>query len=160
MSESTDGILCYGFLLGDEEGLELPWDGEEFNGDEEGWWAFGVHGDIFRPVAERPYNDEGYYNPGFADGDPRIQAYHDERAAHIKSVPKMPLDLVNTCSEEYPMWIAAVPDTLITASRGDPVVVSDSLGTPDVTELRKFLAIYLPDIELGDPTWLLGSYWG
>lgn len=36
MTTSTDGILCYGFII--NEGVDLPWNAEEYDRDFDSWY--------------------------------------------------------------------------------------------------------------------------
>lgn len=153
MGVSTDGQICYGIQL--EEDAELPWD-ETHDGDIDEWWleASGWV-DIYKP-----WTAEGNYAPGWTEADPRFAAYYADRKAWVEAHP-LPVEMVNCCSGDYPMWIAAVPGTSYSASRGYPekffphelMIPGDALDA-----LREFLERY--DIETdGEPAWYLSSYW-
>jgi len=47
MGVSTDGQICFGIALDDDEATKFPWDTDEHDGDIEHWWLY----------------EEGYENP-------------------------------------------------------------------------------------------------
>ena len=179
MGVSTDGLICYGILLGE---VEFPWDDED--DDIEEWWAFTVHGEGYAQTIF-PFDEDGDWNTaaGFSEEKHRsrdleqrvlLNNYHDERSAHKKSVPALPIKMVNTCSDSAPVWIAAVPGSHMSASRGypvqfDPKELDRPLTYEALKGLRDFLQKYYVDwmleehdeeVELAEPAWYLGSYWG
>jgi hypothetical protein len=158
MGVSTDGQICFGVAL--EEESYLPWHGDEWEGDIEDWWLFEVCG------YERPFelfDEVGNYINGVKPDEDKLDEYFALRSAFREKHP-MPVELVNCCSGEYPMWIAAVPHSVLSASRGFPLVFNPSdlhsrITSQDVELLGKFCEDYL---ELTDYTmqWYLSSYWG
>jgi hypothetical protein len=131
MGTSTDGQICYGIIT--DEDNEFPWDGDEFEGDEEEWWAWETG---WEPT------DECQYSFQWNEKHP------------------MPFKLVNYCSGDFPMWIVAVPETVINANRGYPKSFDPArltVSTEGLEAFKEFLAKY--SIE-GDAKWWLSSYWG
>lgn len=154
MGVSTDGQICFGVLF--EDGYEFPWDADEFEGFEEDWWR-SVNGYI--PL-HKPYTEDGNYAPGWGQNDPRLDEHYKHKQAWEDEHP-LPFELVNYCSGEYPMYILAIPGTVITAYRGVPVEIQPSL-TIDKKALDRFndlCAKFNIEFEQG-PCWWLSSYWG
>lgn len=149
MGQSTDGILLFGVVF--EEGFEFPWDDHD---DIEDWWR-EVSG--FRPTFS-PYTPEGEYAEGVKSGDPRIDAYYSERRQWDAAHP-LPVELVNVCSGDYPIYALAVLGTVTRARRGYPEPITRQLGDVFPEPLVEFCEAH--GIEMpGDAGWLLASYWG
>lgn len=107
MGVSTDGILCFGVAF--EDGYNFPWwpqDDNEEDGDQDfdDWWAAQT-GIAHPPV---PFSDES---------KPAYHAYWD---AKRKALETCPVELVNYCSCDCPMYILAARDSVTNASRGYP----------------------------------------
>ena len=154
MGLSTDGQICFGVLLPDPDDMdgEYPW-----GDDLEEWWR-GETG--YHPPFEL-FTPEGDYIDGKEPSKDRIRAYFDARREWDAAHP-LPVELVNACSCDYPLWIAAVPGTVRTAGRGRPVTFEPSglVADPEKTAaLVAFLAKYLPG-EHEDPAWHLSSNMG
>jgi hypothetical protein len=155
MGVSTDGQICFGNVY--EEGFEFPWDAEPFDGDYEEWWrkerGFQHSFEI--------YDEEGEYLNGVRPAPESIDAYHKEQLDFDTANP-FPLELVNYCSGDYPMWILAVPSSCRSNNRGyaerfnpSELVVTDE----EVKVLHDFCVKYdlIPEEDAG---WYLTSYWG
>ncbi len=153
MSTSTDGRLCYGIAF--EEDFEFPWGDSEIDD----WWTYTVHG--FKHSFEL-FDADGNYLNGREPSKEASRRYFDERRAFDAGVPKIPVELVNYCSGDYPMYALAVPGTVRTSSRGSQTSIDPASLTVSDDEragLLKFLADH--GIEApADPAWLLTSYWG
>lgn len=152
MGVTTNGQICFGILL--EEGAELPWDDAEV----QEWWR-KVRG--FKNPHEDPFDGAGDYKPGFSYKDPRITTYYDAQAAWDKTNPA-PVELVNCCSGDYPIWIIAHPGTVTTANRGFPTALSENalvLPPASAEVLAAFCTQYGIEFE-GEARWYLSSYWG
>lgn len=165
MGVSTDGQICYGVLLGEEGEGELPWidEGESY-GDLDEWWLSVVLG--FRPSLEI-YNEQGDYKDGKEPSKEVIDAYYKERRDFIESHPKIPVEVVNSCSGDYPQWILAIPRTVKKAHRGYPeqfVPGSLKVTQKEHDELIAFCEkhkIEPANANIGTVTgWWLSSYWG
>jgi hypothetical protein len=159
MSVSTDAILFYGWCI--EEGTELPWDDEKYDGDIDEWWR-AVNGYV--PPFEPFDDDGGGYAEGFSEDDPRVDEYFEHRRAWDEDHP-LPFELVCHCSNECTMYGIAVLGTNVTASRGYPKRVRRShvsLTKRILRELDKtIVACVKHGVELkGPPKWWLCSYWG
>lgn len=152
MGLSTDGQLSFGYVF--EEGYEFPWDSEEFEGDIDEWWR-NVKG--FESTVEYPYDEAGNYKEGFSSKSPEIKTYYDEMTEWDKANP-LPVQLVNYCSEEYPMYILAAKHMV--ANRGYPNKVSLA-DLSDIAEahvrLQNFLAEFSIEPE-GEFGWWLSSH--
>lgn len=154
MGVSTDGQICFGIMF--EEGAEFPWD-EDFGGDIDEWW---MHVTGYVPSIH-PYTGDGKYAPGFSEHDPRIKEYYDEQRAWEKEHP-CPIELVNYCSADCPMYIIAVPRTCNSCRRGYPEKFDPTDLTVKASEgegLLEFCAKHGIEVE-GKPEWYLSSYWG
>jgi len=153
MTVSTDGQICYGIRI--PEGAALPW--EKWDNDIENWWLFGVCG--YRNPFEL-YNDRGEYLDGVRPPQETIERYYATRRAFQTDYP-MPVTLVNCCSHEYPIYIVAIPRTVISAHRGDPQEIHPR-GLTITEHERDLLIRFCKDhgIEtIGHPTWWLSSLW-
>ena len=152
MGVSTNGQLCYGVLF--EEGFEFPWD--EYD-DIEDWWA-KVKG--FTPTVY-PYNSEGDYAEGINAKSPEIDIYHNEKSEWEKANP-IPVELVNYCSCDYPMYILTVPSANYYNSRGDAVGIDPTKLLDEQGEAHDILIQFLKEFEIeyeDEPCWLLSSLW-
>lgn len=161
VSVSTDGQICFGVMLGEEGDVELPWidDAETWDNDPEEWWTKEVLG--FKHSFE-VFDERGEYLKGFTRKDPRVDKYFDEEFQFKKTAPKMPFELVNCCSGDYPMWILAIPSTTMSASRGYPVKFDPAklvVNPIELSQLLEFCEKYGIEYD-GDPKWWLSSYYG
>lgn len=155
MSVSTDGQICFGIALG--EGIELPWEDEDGDGYIESWWR-DVQG--YKPPFEM-YNDRGSYIGGVTPSEEKHREYYDHQYAFEKTHP-LPVELVNYCSGDYPIYILAVPDSVKCAGRGYPKLFDPAELTvtkAEVDALLEFCADYGIEYD-GEPQWWLSSYWG
>lgn len=162
MGTSTDGIICYGWNVGEDP---LPWDGD-FNGDEDKWWK-DVNG--YQNPLWSPYTPDGelvpelaaqQVNPWDQVSDPRIDEYHAFSRQWAKENP-FPVELVNTCSGDCPMYIMAVAGSVTRCLRGYPESFDPSKLVFDEKEFeiaQNFL--WEHKIETGEPRWWLASFWG
>lgn len=161
MGVSTDGEISFGFVF--EEGFAFPWDCEEsegkpWHGSLDDWWR---HVNGFEHKLPDPYDEHGNYKPGFSKDSPGLHEYHQEAIDWDRANP-LPVNEVNYCSGDYPMYMLAVPDVGLTARRGCPEVITE--GTLTVREQQKsalieFCKKYGITTD-GEPKWWLTSYWG
>ncbi|MCH9664674.1 MAG: hypothetical protein K0U41_02370 [Gammaproteobacteria bacterium] len=133
MGTTTKAILCWGVNLGEE----LPAWAEDFSFEE---WILEESG---FPEWTKDSSDN----------------YFEERN---KILEEYPVTLVKHCCEGYPMYILAVPGTVITANRGYPEEIHpDTMPSVsakqrmDLINWSKEHGVTLPD----EPKWLLCSYW-
>lgn len=155
MGVSTDGQLCFGILF--EEGYSFPWDDDEYEGDLEKYWR-SLKG--FVNPLEFPYDEKGYYKPGFSFNDPRVRSYYEAANDWDKDNP-IPITLVNYCSGDVPMYIIATKN--ISASRGSPGVIDPNFLNTDYEEEKKKIFDFLSACGIEtteEPKWYLSSYWG
>lgn len=158
MSTSTDGQICYGIMF--DEDYEFPWSADDYeDGDISDWWR-DVNGYV-NPI-ESPFTDDGDYKPGYHQNDPRIDQYFAGQSAWDKLNP-LPIELVNYQSGDYPAYIIAIPSTVKTANRGNPIVFSPGIelvvSGQDRQALIDFCTKYGLEIN-APPSWYLSSYWG
>jgi hypothetical protein len=153
MGTSTNGQLCYGTAF-DEE-FEFPWG----DGEIEDWWTYTVHG--FKHSFELFDADGNFLNGREPPKDDEVSRYFEERRVFDAS-HRIPVELVNYCSGDYPMYAIAVSSTVRTSTRGSPTVVDPAslvVTHDERAELLKFFADH--GIEATEPpAWLLTSYWG
>ena len=154
MGTSTNGQICYGIMFEDE--YEFPWDSDEYDGDIDDWWLRAVLG--YKPSFEL-YNADGNWIDGIKPAKEKKDAYFQELRDFKAQNPKIPVELVNYCSGDFPMWILAVPSSCIEAYRGDPLAFQDlSVGWKDTEALFKFCNDY--GLSGSNAHWWLSSYWG
>lgn len=154
MSISTDGQICYGVLF--EDGQIFPWDED---GDIEDWWVYKALN--FRHSVEI-YTKNGEHEKGIVQE--QIDKYFDEKHDFVKN-NKLPVELVNYCSGDYPSYILAIPSTYKNCSRGYPQEFEPKdliVNQEEEKALLDFIANYVEvdkDTEV-QPKWYLSSYWG
>ena len=165
MSVSTDGQICYGIYFG--EGFSFPW--EKYS--EYKWWR-KVNG-YKRPFDLYTEGDADYIG-GVRPPQQKIDEYW-EHCHQWEEVHPFPVKLVNYCSGDYPMYILAVPESVISNSRGCPqefdpakLQVTEEQKQSLIDFCEKYLGeaieennseSYNEKIEL-KPAWFLSSYWG
>lgn len=154
MGVSTNGIIFYGLVF--EEEFEFPWD--DYDNDIDDWWK-EVKG--FTPTFN-PFTPDGNYVNGVKEKDPRVDVYFNEMRTW-EAVNPIPVEIVDYCSNEYPMYALAVPGTVVECRRGCPTEISISTLDWDVTKERlmwEFLEEYGIEHEDQKMKWYLASYWG
>ncbi len=155
MGVSTDGQICYGICF--EEDTVFPWDAEEFDGDIEDWWVDGANG--YKPPFE-VYDEKGNYLNGVKPSEETLSAYYAPRWKFKKEHP-LPIEMVNGCSRDYPVWILAAKGLTLSANRGYPksfepsALVATGKQTVDLIE---FCKIHDIDTNGAEPKWWLSSY--
>lgn len=156
MSTTTDGQICFGIDLG-EDYHELPWYTEEYEHDIEAWWMDVK--DYKRPF--KVYTEDGMdYLDGMRD-DTKVKEYFRHQRDWLTSNP-IPIEMVNTCSMDYPMYIIATPKSIRNVNRGYPEPFKPQelkVTLAESSALISFCKEY--DIEIdSEPQWYLSSYWG
>lgn len=163
MGVSTDGQLCYGIPF--PEGFEFPWGGKS----ESTWWR-EVNG--YKPPFML-YDEDGDYLNGNKPTEDLIDKYYDHQHAWEKANP-LPIELVNYCSGDYPMYMIAVKGSLTNNSRGfaqkiNPaeLVVTDEQKQILLDFIEKYIkgSVEEYDEEWSEKIkleadWYLTSYWG
>lgn len=132
MGVSTNAVLVFGIDIGED----LPEFLEDFDGDFD---------DFLADYSGLPkWGEEGH------DFDKTVAWNND-----------FPVELVQHCSYEYPMYILAVRGTESTARRGYAAeidVASMQIDNVKILQLKNFCEQY--NIEWQEPKWLLCSMWG
>lgn len=157
MGVSTDGQICYGVILDEDE--ESPWQDEIFDGDIDEWWVYYILG--FKHSFEI-YTQAGEYINGVEPSKDRINQYYQEKRDFEQANQKLPVELVNYCSGDYPMYILAIPDTCNSARRGYPEKFNPgklTVTSEQIQVLLDFCEKYAIKYK-GEPAWYLSSYWG
>jgi len=159
MGVSTNGQICYGVVF--EEGYEFPWGKDGEDGGIEDWWM-EING--YKPPFEI-YDENGDYIDGKRPPTEKMDQWYESRIAWKKQNP-LPVEMINYCSIDYPMWILAVPNIGIRCHRGDPTPFElRELGdTPEsfsanAKAMMEFLTKHNLKYREG-PGWFLSSYWG
>jgi hypothetical protein len=157
MSVSTDGQICFGVILDEEE--EYPWQIKEYDDDIDDWWIFDVLG--FSHSFEM-FTPQGEWIGGKEWPEEKRDQHYQEKRDFEQANPKLPVVLVNYCSGDYPMWILAIPETCNSARRGYPekfnpsdLIVTDEQKQKLIEFCQKYGVKYQ-----GNPEWYLSSYWG
>jgi len=164
MGVSTDGQISFGILF--EEGYEFPWDCEAHDGDVEDWWIYKVCG-YKNPI--ELYDGKGEYINGREPSKEESDLYYDTKRKFFEAHP-IPVELVNYCSGDYPMYMVALPNSCMSNSRGDPKEIDLQKLTvteEDKAKLIEFCEKHCKPSEDSccefpemKPKWYLSSYWG
>jgi len=150
MSGSIDGEISYGIFVGEDE---FPWDAEQHEGYLEDWWR----------------ETKGYTEPFelYGDDGKRLPRYTDDDAsryyAHGRewdNAHPLPIEMVNVCSGDCPMWIVAVPSTVRRCGRGSPTDFDPRELSVPVEGMGRFDAFCKEHGIVGEQKWWLSSYWG
>lgn len=163
MGQSTDGQICFGVAF--PEGFEFPWDtNAQYDGDIENWWK---HLKGFVPLFEM-WDERGNYK----DGKEPSKEEKDKYYAHMRKWDKdnpVPIEMINYCSGDCPMYMIAVTSSVKKNNRGYPKAfdpVKLIVMPEEVRVLKEFIEKYV-DVESIDdkdfdpvPRWYLSSYWG
>lgn len=150
MGTSTDGVLSFGVAF--EEDFEFPW-GEQ---DIDDWWEDEMS---FTPT-KQPWDKDGAPSPNLTEAD--ITLYFKEKREWGAANP-LPVELVNYCSGDCPMYILAVPGTETRASRGSVEEIVPRNMVVDQEAIDKYLRFcneYGIRLPIGRLRWLLSGYWG
>lgn len=151
MGTSTNGQICYGLVF--EEGHEFPWDINDEGIDD--WWTFKICG---YEHSKECYGEAGRL-PGITEAD--IDVYFKERREFDMQNP-LPIKLLNYYYGDCPMYILAVPSSVISNRRGymkefDPAGLTVTAEEEAaLLEFCKKHEIQLPSL----PKWFLTSYCG
>lgn len=113
MGVSTDAHICYGILF--EEGFEFPWEQDQDDSLED-WWL-EING--YKPPFEL-FDEHGNYLDGKEPTIEKSQEFYDHEVRFLRT-HKIPINLVNCCSGNYPIYIVAIPSTVLKANRGYPI---------------------------------------
>jgi len=154
MGTSTNGLIFYGIAFDEEH--EFPWS-TEFE-EIEDWWIYGFHG--FKHSFEL-FDAEGGYLNGREPSKEESGRYFAESRLFFENNP-LPVELVNYCSGDCPMYALAARGSVITAKRGHPIEFDPrSLSVAD--DASDVILKFCSDHGIQPPKppeWLLASYWG
>ena len=137
MGVSTDGILCFGIQLGDEDDVPGWLDGHEDGPLEK------IDDIILKLGGHRVERRE---NESYSDWSKKANAARE----------CVGVELVHHCSGDYSMYILAAKGTVTSAARGYPEEPTMTVSPEQVAKLRKFASAYGVNDE---PKWLLCSLW-
>lgn len=158
MGSSPRGILFFGVQLSrDEE--DLPWDSEEFDGDEDSWWR-NINGFV-NPVDD-PFDDLGNYRPGYFQNDPRVGEYFDAQRKWEEEHP-FPFELVRLGYCDEPEYALAVKGQTKEAEWSECVEINHDSLLPMENEAEALIAfcnahsIEIVEEKVG---WFLSSFYG
>jgi hypothetical protein len=157
MSVSTDGKICFGSLF--EEGFEFPWDKYKDNpGDIEDWWIYEVLG--YKNPFEI-YDENGEYINGERPDENRVDEYYKCRREFLMG-NQVPVELVNCCSCDCPIYIISIPGSKQRCSRGYPIEIDfEKMFVSDEQKkaLIEFIETYITTTDYEEPKWYLASLW-
>lgn len=158
---SFEALLVFGIPL--VEGTDLPWreDPDDPAEDDEvkDWW---VKETGFEPTVQ-VWTADGNYLDGFDDDSPEIEQYFVELRAHLKKNP-LPVEVVEHCGSEHPMYVLAPPGVVIRANPGDLVSLGEAMAAAiekgvDHRSVREFARKYFgDDVADADMKWWLCAY--
>lgn len=162
MGTSTDGQICYGIQF--EEGYSFPWLKKEYDNEIGVWWLYKVHG--YKDPCQL-FDAEGNFVEGRKPSEAVIEAHFTARDKARSEYP-LPVVEMNYCSGSSPMYILAIPSSVLCNSRGFPVVFSPAklqVSTEETAALIAFCRRYCQPREGEEfpamkPRWYLTSYWG
>jgi hypothetical protein len=149
MTTSTDGILAYGFDLGEYYGFE--WDDDT---PRPAW----VDSDDYEAAENALIAANGFTDPEPDFGTDR-EGWLSWSQRRDDAKKALGIEMVMHCSDSCTMWILAAKH--YTASRGYPKEVN--LDLPEGADERlawavDVLGLYM--FEGQQPKWLLASWWG
>ena len=162
MGVSTDGIICFGIEIEEDE---APW--QEDYEEIDDWW---LDVNNFQNPFRNPYDESGEHDNWIKEKYPNmtdrqisdteeVENFFDAKRKWQKENP-IPVDLVWHCSYDYPMFILAVKGTKINASRGYPRRFSlKNISAEEIKTLTDFCKKYKIEFE-EEPSWILCSMWG
>jgi hypothetical protein len=149
MGISTDANVSFGIEV--EEGFEFPW-GEAW--DIENWLMEKLG---YKPPHTHLYDDQHCRTKEWNEKQSNENWDHK----HKWEEDNIPIEFVNTCSGDEPMWIIAVPGTVQTVYRGYPMPLN--LKEPNTEAVSRFLDFLnehgLP-LKETEPRWYLSSFYG
>lgn len=155
MGMATNGVLVYGYNLGDGDDWAIEEAGE--NGE----WVPDWANDPDDPDIVEDAGKHLLASVGFVETDWRADGYRDRKKA---AEARLGVELESYCSSQYPMW--ALSAHTITCYRGDAKVVDfpalDALRVEQDWDARLRHALTALGITPTQekPYWLLLSYMG
>lgn len=155
MGISTNGQICFGILFPEE--YAFPWDKY---GDEEEWWLKDVL--KYKPPFEI-FDSKGEYIDGVKPPKETIDKYYEYRRNFINKSNAFPVDIVNCCSCDYPIYIMSVKSSFMFCYRGNPAdfdLKDLFVSQDDRDKLIQFCEMYCKtdeDFPVMEPKWYLSS---
>jgi len=152
MGQSTDAILCWGIVLTEDEGSEIPWeDAAELAGyddpvDDE-YLAFALCG-IAKPTSD------------YGDNKDEHKEYWTKKREALAAYG---VEVLTHCSYEYPLYMLIVSASEVRASRGYPKdILKTDLDAPEANNWQELLneACEKLGMEPQAGGWRLCSLWG
>lgn len=146
MGQSTDGLVAFGFDLGEQEELpEALLEAGRQDGDGFEWQSVvSVLTDLTPPGVEWE--------------DTFVQVYRDYWAKQREATENHPLEMVCHCSGECPMWFLAVRGTVTRAKRGFPQPVEmPAVSDEAIKALHGFCERF--GLKWQEPRWHVFSMW-
>ncbi len=155
MGTRTDAVLFFGII---------PKDGKEYVEDFSEWedWEERVLRSLGLEDDSNFFTKDGEY--ALPDGDKRKEAEKKYDAWHkkkTKALKDLGVEVDQHCHGDNPMPMIAVTETVLTASRGYPEIVSGKHLDPEkkwIEQLKKFCELL--DVKYESPQWYMVSYWG
>lgn len=150
MGTSTDGILVYGFDLGEDYGFD--WDDEEPRPEWVDSEDYEAWNDIL--LAAHGFTET---EPDWDKNRDAWRAWSDRKEQALKEIG---VEFVQHCSDEATMWLLAAKH--FENRRGYPVEIPN-LDLPDNADERLAWAIDvlgLKKFKGQQAKWLLASWWG
>jgi hypothetical protein len=142
MGVSSDGIIVYGFDIGEELS------------------SLG----IFKENTDEDMNEDSFdefilKEAGFSDWTELSPKNYWEQKKKI--LETCPIELITHCSYDYPMYIVAIRGTFSRAWRGDPKELSqDFFNVPEEKIIKAKEWCEKHEISWQTPRWLLASMYG
>ena len=157
MGRSLSMHTAFGFVV-PGEGVEFPWDGDDYEGDPKEWWR-EVNG--YKPLYQ-PYTDDGDYSPGWSRDDPRFGDYFQHRRDWLEANP-MPFEVENAGVDDYTDTVLCVPGTLTNHWESSVELNAMDYLAPESVSVDAFWSCieeHLPLLKGKKASWLMfARYW-
>jgi len=164
MGVSTDGLLFYGVTIDSAEGSynvlsRLRRGGDEGDDDEEDEEVLAAAYGYVEPASGSDALWEAYQAD--RDSAEKLEAWRTARRAEQALKDSLvPVEVIQYCSNEYPMHALAVKGGSYSVARGSVERLGQSLvADPEWREVLRDACERL-GIPFEEPEWLLASYWG
>ncbi len=154
MGTSTDGILCYGFEVRDDDGYVVESGYPEWLEATDGSFD-GFLANLVGLESPKDFNKEKF------DSDPvYAKTWADYWAKKRGLAEEFGVELVEHCSGEYTMYILAAAGSCSTASRGSALSFGQNINAKPEWREKLFAFCEKAGIKFEEPQFLLCSYWG
>lgn len=150
--------ICYGLKFAPD--MSFPWDDYDSIWK---WWMYGVHN--FQPEINI-IDEKGTIRTDLRPSSGLLMGAYEEEVAFGRSLPSIPIKLINYGSDEEPMFILAVPGEVTTAHFQTPRMLGDfdldiqmhmtKMSTLALLQFCKTHSISLQGIV--GPAWWLSTY--